>query len=102
MTAFVNAIVFAAKGATLAVLHPKEKGGEPPLWAIVLSGNTAGLMTTAVGTPMELVKCRLQVQGAGGSALLYKGNVDCVRQVSDALCCILSLQCSIVTSLYHY
>ena len=80
-TAAINAIVFAVKGAVLATIHPAASG-PAPLWAVVLSGNLAGLCTTVVGTPMELVKCRLQVQKSGteGAAPRYSGNLDCLRQ----------------------
>ena len=46
-----------------------------------------GLASTAVGTPMELVKCRLQVQGSSGGAMQYvllaiphvlRGRVACI------------------------
>ena len=79
-TAAINAIVFAVKGAVLATIHPAASPA--PLWAVVLSGNLAGLCTTVVGTPMELVKCRLQVQksGAEAGAPRYSGNLDCLRQ----------------------
>lgn len=104
MTGASNAIVFAAKGATLRLVHPESQPRDgftamkPPLWAVVLSGNVAGapclpqqycstrslplitiglpgLASTAIGTPMELVKCRLQVQkgstGGEGRTLQY-------------------------------
>eukprot|EP00047_Mylnosiga_fluctuans_P012417 m.25928 g.25928 ORF g.25928 m.25928 type:complete len:297 (-) comp4221_c0_seq1:288-1178(-) len=44
----------------------------------------AGVAVTAVITPVELVKCRLQVQVGAGHAIKYKGPWDCfIRTVRE-------------------
>jgi solute carrier family 25 carnitine/acylcarnitine transporter 20/29 len=55
MTGASNAIVFAAKGAVLRVIHPESelRGGiaaarPPPLWAVIISGNVAGARSIAI------------------------------------------------------
>eukprot|EP01047_Picozoa_sp_COSAG01_P066696 COSAG01_NODE_9260_length_2500_cov_10.617545_1_plen_289_part_00 len=78
---FINAVAFSSKGAALRLLQPGSatSATPPPLWAVFLSGNCAGIAASVPGTPMELVKCRLQVQRTGQA--LYDGNIDCVRQI---------------------
>mmetsp|Transcript_48842 Transcript_48842/g.119608 ORF Transcript_48842/g.119608 Transcript_48842/m.119608 type:complete len:313 (+) Transcript_48842:42-980(+) len=48
---------------------------------VAASGALAGLGTTLVLTPVELVKCRLQVQQSSGDAARYRGVVHCVTDV---------------------
>jgi solute carrier family 25 carnitine/acylcarnitine transporter 20/29 len=78
----INAVVFAAKGSVLGVLHPPGSAlGPPPLSAEFLSGSVAGIAAAIPGTPAELVKCRLQVQAGRGAGQRYAGNIDCIRQI---------------------
>lgn len=39
-----------------------------------------GVVQVLIGQPLDLVKVRLQTQGAGGASAKYSGVLDCVRQ----------------------
>merc|ERR1719422_1118077 len=68
------------------------------MWKYIASGAGSGCCAAFVLTPVELVKCRLQVQAglaaaaeataaaATGTAAprLYKGPVDCIMQIVRA------------------
>eukprot|EP00667_Euglena_gracilis_P016372 EG_transcript_17132 len=47
-----------------------------PKWKVCLSGASGGMMTACVLTPIELIKCRLQIQQ--GAERLYQGPIDCL------------------------
>lgn len=75
-----NATLFTAFGfarTALATHHTPWK--ENPAGAI-LAGGVAGVAVTFVLTPVELIKCRLQVQSRPGQPQLYKGPWDCIMQ----------------------
>ena len=42
----------------------------------------AGFVNSAVVGPVELVKCRLQLQSQSARDAYYKGPIDCVRKMS--------------------
>jgi len=44
-------------------------------------GMFAGLVNSFVLSPIELVKCRLQIQKAGKDKAYYKGSLDCVTKI---------------------
>ncbi|KAJ0064338.1 hypothetical protein NL108_003627, partial [Boleophthalmus pectinirostris] len=46
-------------------------------FAVLVAGGVAGVVTWALATPMDVVKARLQLSGAGGRR--YRGVLDCVR-----------------------
>merc|ERR1719215_2217634 len=58
-----------------------------PMWKYFISGAGSGFFSAFVLTPVELVKCRLQVQAglqAAGEATVgkvYKGPIDCVAHI---------------------
>ncbi|XP_005800249.1 solute carrier family 25 member 45-like [Xiphophorus maculatus] len=54
-----------------------ETGEEPGTFAILMAGGVAGLVTWACATPMDVVKARLQMSGAGGQQ--YSGVLHCMR-----------------------
>uniref|UniRef100_A0A3P8SQ88 Solute carrier family 25 member 45 n=1 Tax=Amphiprion percula TaxID=161767 RepID=A0A3P8SQ88_AMPPE len=54
-----------------------ESGQEPGSFAILMAGGVAGVVTWACATPMDVVKARLQMSGAGGR--LYSGVLHCMR-----------------------
>lgn len=65
----INAIVFGTRGSaarTLDALFPRRAedlaAGRPSYWRVALSATWAGLCQCVVATPVELAKCRLQVQ----------------------------------------
>ncbi|XP_054465647.1 solute carrier family 25 member 45 [Anoplopoma fimbria] len=51
-------------------------GKEPGTFAILMAGGIAGVMTWACATPMDVVKARLQMSGAGGRQ--YRGVLHCM------------------------
>ncbi|KAM4737171.1 solute carrier family 25 member 45 [Anableps anableps] len=54
-----------------------ETGEEPGTFAILMAGGVAGVVTWACATPMDVVKARLQMSGAGGRQ--YSGVLHCIR-----------------------
>ncbi|XP_068161559.1 solute carrier family 25 member 45 isoform X1 [Antennarius striatus] len=55
-----------------------ESGKEPGTFAILMAGGIAGTVTWATATPMDVVKARLQMSGAGGRE--YSGLLHCIRE----------------------
>ncbi|XP_076868089.1 solute carrier family 25 member 45 isoform X2 [Brachyhypopomus gauderio] len=53
-----------------------EEGKEPSTSAVLVAGGIAGVITWGCATPMDVMKARLQMSGAGGRA--YKGIVHCI------------------------
>ncbi|XP_029911869.1 solute carrier family 25 member 45 [Myripristis murdjan] len=54
-----------------------ESGKQPGTFAILMAGGLAGVVTWAFATPMDVVKARLQMSGAGGRE--YQGVLHCMR-----------------------
>ncbi|XP_028309202.1 solute carrier family 25 member 45 [Gouania willdenowi] len=54
-----------------------ENGKQPGTFAILMAGGVAGVVTWSFATPMDVVKARLQMSGAGGQ--VYDGVLDCMR-----------------------
>ncbi|KAM9856278.1 solute carrier family 25 member 45 [Aulostomus maculatus] len=54
-----------------------ERGKQPDTFAILIAGGVAGVVTWAFATPMDVVKARLQMSGAGGRE--YNGVLHCMR-----------------------
>uniref|UniRef100_A0A8C6UCW0 Solute carrier family 25 member 45 n=1 Tax=Neogobius melanostomus TaxID=47308 RepID=A0A8C6UCW0_9GOBI len=54
-----------------------EEGKRPGTFAVLMAGGVAGVVTWALATPMDVIKARLQLSGAGGRR--YGGVVDCLR-----------------------
>jgi len=60
---FINAIVFSSYAQGKDILHSLQGHQEPlSAWEISLAGGYAGLASCFVSTPVELVKCKLQIQ----------------------------------------
>ncbi|XP_072549333.1 solute carrier family 25 member 45 isoform X2 [Salminus brasiliensis] len=53
-----------------------EEGKQPSTYAILMAGGIAGVVTWSCATPMDVVKARLQMSGAGGR--VYKGTLHCI------------------------
>ncbi|CAK6955006.1 solute carrier family 25 member 45 [Scomber scombrus] len=54
-----------------------KSGEQPGTSAILIAGGIAGVVTWAFATPMDVVKARLQMSGAGGRE--YNGVLHCMR-----------------------
>lgn len=75
--ALTNALCFSAYGAMGRALHPAAMEGTPHSWStIFLAGSAAGMLTTAVVTPVDLLKVQLQVaQGKAKSPLALVASI---------------------------
>eukprot|EP00735_Rhodelphis_limneticus_P004740 TRINITY_DN1636_c0_g1::TRINITY_DN1636_c0_g1_i1::g.17733::m.17733 TRINITY_DN1636_c0_g1::TRINITY_DN1636_c0_g1_i1::g.17733 ORF type:complete len:322 (+),score=18.98,sp/Q08DK7/MCATL_BOVIN/38.46/3e-59,sp/Q08DK7/MCATL_BOVIN/31.61/3e-17,sp/Q08DK7/MCATL_BOVIN/41.56/3e-07,Mito_carr/PF00153.22/2.1e-19,Mito_carr/PF00153.22/4.4e-25,Mito_carr/PF00153.22/2.7e-25 TRINITY_DN1636_c0_g1_i1:103-1068(+) len=79
----INAILFSTFGQMERVL----RGGEdaPPLapFQLFLAGSVAGLASSVVVCPVELVKLRLQMQGSSlcPNQQHYRGMIHCARTI---------------------
>jgi solute carrier family 25 carnitine/acylcarnitine transporter 20/29 len=76
----VNAVVFAFHELTKKVLNIHDEN-HMSLKDGIIAGSVAGFANCSVVTPVELVKCRLQVQYEDKAKSYYKGVVDCVRKI---------------------
>lgn len=65
----LNALLFVTYNRSLALLHPGDDTGRPPVWSIWTAGALGGLVTFFVSAPTELVKCRAQVSNPPQSSL---------------------------------
>lgn len=63
---------------TLWNIHPEEKLG---MSQILFAGGFSAIPATAFMTPVERVKCLLQIQGDSKGPAKYKGPIDCATQV---------------------
>lgn len=53
-----------------------------PMWKLCVSGASTGVCSAFVLTPVELIKCRLQVQsGAASLGTRYSGPLDCIARI---------------------
>ncbi|KAI9565283.1 hypothetical protein GHT06_009068 [Daphnia sinensis] len=79
--AVINAMIFGVYGNVQRRLSEPES-----LRSHALAGSVAGLVQSFVCSPMELVKTRIQIQEqvCTNGVQLYKGPVDCVRQIWQA------------------
>jgi hypothetical protein len=48
---------------------------------VFMAGSFGGLLQCLVLVPADLVKCKLQVDHAGGGKPTYAGNIDCIRHI---------------------
>ncbi|PWA60708.1 substrate carrier protein [Artemisia annua] len=89
--AALNAVLFTVRGQMEALLR-SEPGAPLTVNQQVIAGAGAGVAVSILATPTELIKCRLQAQGAavasvagpGGTvtaALKYTGPMDVAKQV---------------------
>jgi solute carrier family 25 carnitine/acylcarnitine transporter 20/29 len=76
----VNAVVFAFHELTKKMLNIHDDN-HMNLWDGIIAGSVAGFANCAVVTPVELVKCRLQVQYEDKAKAYYKGVVDCLWKI---------------------
>lgn len=81
-TVLETACLFATNGRIREYMG-EERGKPLSLPQVFLSGAIAGSIVSNILTPVELVKCRLQVPAEKG-AVAYKGPIDClVRSVRE-------------------
>lgn len=84
----LNAVCFSAYSSALRLLaHGGEAGsGEQQelFWQQYLAGTAGGLAQCFVATPVELVKCRLQIQGKllhASEHIKYQNSWSCIKHI---------------------
>jgi ornithine carrier protein len=83
---FENATLFLAYGAmksALGVSKDPSLSNPVPMWKLLVSGAGSGLFSAFVLTPVELVKCRLQIQQGAGTRE-YSGPIDVIAKTVRA------------------
>ena len=82
-----NAVLFASYGyfkKQLTAARGKEPGEELSIFDLSLAGAGAGFAVSFVLNPVELIKCRLQVQQSLSSEFrAYKGPIDCIVKTAQ-------------------
>jgi len=73
-----NAVLFAGYGQMKQLLQ-KDPNIPLTIPQCAIAGGFAGLCASTILTPVELIKCRLQVQTTGPAK--YKGSFDCMVQI---------------------
>ena len=86
-----NALIFAGESVALRYLEPdmkfQQNMSSKTVMNVFMAGSFGGLLQCLVLVPADLVKCKLQVDQAGGASgrrPTYAGNIDCIRQVVRA------------------
>jgi solute carrier family 25 carnitine/acylcarnitine transporter 20/29 len=82
-----NATVFTSYGFMKSKLGVTDT--DQPIHKLILCGGFSGIAVAVVLTPVELIKCRLQVQAnaldsSSVSSIRYKGPIDVIRQTIKA------------------
>lgn len=79
-----NAVLFWSYGLFKSLMSRHDTGkqsSELSLFQLALAGAGAGAVVPCVLTPVELIKCRMQVQSSINTGFrMYKGPVDCLVQ----------------------
>eukprot|EP00943_MAST-04B_sp_MAST-4B-sp1_P003782 g3782.t1 len=79
---FELAVLFATVGQFRQLLGETENGPPIPVYKHALAGFGAGFIVPLILTPVELIKCRLQVQQSIRNDFNnYKGPLDCIKQI---------------------
>ena len=82
-TVLETAVLFTSNGALkreLVSTGNVSVDDELPMRYVLACGAGTGLIVSWVLTPIELVKCRLQVVNTAGGAAAYRGPLDVLRQ----------------------
>lgn len=76
----INSIIFASYEFSKRLMGVRSEKDFTFNQAIV-AGMFAGLVNSCVVSPIELVKCRLQLQTESAHLAYYKGPMDCIRKM---------------------
>ncbi|XP_065066539.1 mitochondrial basic amino acids transporter-like [Rhopilema esculentum] len=79
-TAAWNAVVFGVYGNVMRVLSEGKEQERPSFKNTIIASVAVAFAQSLIICPMELVKCRLQVQ-TNSSNRLYKGTLDCISKI---------------------
>ncbi|KAH7307382.1 hypothetical protein KP509_22G056500 [Ceratopteris richardii] len=75
------AIYFTSNEYTLDLLHPgRTETSEISLLTTATAGGVAGVTSWITCYPQDVIKSRLQAQGAPGSPIKYTGIIDCFKK----------------------
>lgn len=77
----VNAVVFTTHELSKRVLGFHDENNFT-IFEGMVTGAIAGLANCIVVTPVELVKCRLQLQTENKAKSYYKGTIDCILKIA--------------------
>ncbi|KAH7307381.1 hypothetical protein KP509_22G056400 [Ceratopteris richardii] len=85
------ALYFSSNEYTLEWLHPGcRKSKENSLLTSFIAGGVAGITSWIICYPPDVIKSRLQAQGAPGSSSKYTGIIDCLRKsIKEEGCTVL-------------
>lgn len=76
-----HALYFGSYEYTREWLHPGcRKSGKESLFTMLMAGGIAGVASWISCYPLDVLKSRLQAQGAPGSSNKYAGILDCLRK----------------------
>ena len=76
----VNSIVFASYEIAKRMMGVRH-GEECTFQQSIIAGSFGGFMNSFILSPIELVKCRLQVQRECKTTAYYKGPIDCIQKI---------------------
>jgi hypothetical protein len=80
-----NALIFAGESVALRYLEPdmkfQQNMSSKTVMNVFMAGSFGGLLQCLVLVPADLVKCKLQVDHAGGGKPTYAGTIDCIRHI---------------------
>ncbi|KAI9274317.1 putative mitochondrial ornithine transporter 1 [Phascolomyces articulosus] len=78
----VNAVLFAANSSIKKAMQAYP-GQTLSIGQIAIAGAGAGIVNSALASPVELLKIKLQAQysNEGGAGRQFKGPIDCARQL---------------------
>ena len=82
-----NSVLFVSYGIMkkrLNVVEDPTLTNRNPMWKYLISGGGSGMASAFVLTPVELIKCRIQVQQMSTEPAKFKGPIDCVMQTVRA------------------
>eukprot|EP01090_Pellita_catalonica_P001461 TRINITY_DN11206_c0_g1_i1.p1 TRINITY_DN11206_c0_g1~~TRINITY_DN11206_c0_g1_i1.p1 ORF type:complete len:315 (-),score=31.95 TRINITY_DN11206_c0_g1_i1:85-1029(-) len=87
--AFIQSVVFGSYGALQRLILSSKPASESQsvhtltLTDLLIAGGGSGLTASVIVCPVELVKSKMQAQGAAAAlkTLKYKSTIDCVLQI---------------------
>ena len=75
---FLNAVIFASFEISRKVLRHIRNKEQLDLIDVALAGAVAGVCNTVIVTPIELIKCKMQMQK---NFRKYKNSLECITKL---------------------
>lgn len=81
--AAMNATLFFAYSNVKYYLNGQKPNGEKelPISKLLVAGGQTGMIVSAVESPVDLIKAKMQTQYGSGASAQYKSTFDCFKQV---------------------